>query len=66
MPVEVHHGLLQTEQVINSADDDVNCCRVAGLSSPVVLELCRDNIVSLSKVFVNILLKFIFALELLR
>ena len=41
MPVEVHHGLLQTQQVVDSRDDDVHCCCVASLGTQVVLEFWK-------------------------
>jgi hypothetical protein len=37
VPVEIHNGFLETEKVVNSADNDVNSCRVSGLGSQVVL-----------------------------
>ena len=41
VPVEVHHGLLQTQQVVHSWDDDVHCCCVASLGTQVVLEFWK-------------------------
>ena len=40
VPVEVHHGLLQTEQVVDGADDQVDGGRVAGLGTQIVLPIC--------------------------
>ena len=39
MPVEIRDALLETEEIVHSADDDVHCGRVASLSSKVVLEV---------------------------
>lgn len=39
MPVEVHDGLLQSQQVVDGADDDVHSRRVPSLGSEVVLPL---------------------------
>lgn len=46
VPVEVGDALLETEEVVHSANHDVDRGRVAGLSSEVVLEVC---IVSLAE-----------------
>ncbi len=40
VPVEVHHGLLETEQVVDGADDQVDGGRVAGLRTQIVLPVC--------------------------
>ena len=37
MPVEVHDGLLQSQQVVHCADDQVDGGRVASLGPQVVL-----------------------------
>lgn len=39
MPVEVHHRLLKSQQVIDSDNDNVHGGRVAGLCAQVVLEI---------------------------
>jgi hypothetical protein len=43
VPVEVHDGLLQSQQVVHRADDQVDGGRVARLRSQVVLEVCTTN-----------------------
>ena len=34
---------LNSEKIVNSADDNINCGGVASLCSQVVLELCEEN-----------------------
>ena len=37
VPVEVHHGLLEPQEVVDGADDQVDGSGVAGLGSKVIL-----------------------------
>lgn len=41
MPVEVHDGLLQAQQVVHRAVDHVHGGGVAGLRPQVVLPVCQ-------------------------
>ena len=43
VPIEVHERLLQTQQVVDRADDDVHGRCVACLTAQVVLEVWRKN-----------------------
>jgi hypothetical protein len=42
MPVKVHDRFLQTQQVIDRADDHVHCSCVTGLRPQIVLPVCID------------------------
>lgn len=37
VPVEVHHRLLNTQQVIHRTDDQINCCVITYLGPQVIL-----------------------------
>ena len=40
VPVKVRDGLLEPQEVVHGAGDDVDCCCVPSLCPQVILELC--------------------------